>query len=889
LNSADSARPAQLPDWLLLIALPVLLHAPEMIGWLKTDPRLLTSGLGIGVRGGWVGQAGFLDPNSGWTAQDLGHYAAEQWLHGRVPWWNPCIGVGMPLAAEMQPAALFLPFVLLLHFQNGWLWLHIVLQCIAATGTYALLRGLGLSRAASLLGAALYAGHGTFAWFSHGPERAAAFLPWLLHGVERCRADRAGAAMLAVALAASLYAGWPETAFLDGLLVAAWSLLRLAQAPRRLRLAAHIGGGALAGLLLAAPAILPFAGYLPLGDAGPHDAMAGQYLPGAGIAMLLLPYVNGPIAAMGQPMWALWGQVGGYVGIAALMLAVYGALGRGSQAGLRRLLLVWLLICVARAAGFGPAQWLSNLIPLVGQTAFSRYVVPVLAMPVAVLAACAIDDWRTAPARARGLAACAFALALIAWAAWCCRGMAAQLWAIQLYRELFIGSICWAAAVTLGLSLLLQRRPGRVALCLIGLLICADTGGCYLLARAAAPRLGSFDLAPARFLQAHAGLARIVSLGGGLGINEAAWFGLAAVPGTSLPVPLVWSDFVRSQFGADAVLFHYDNTAPSRLLRDATGLRALGVGWLTTGRGQGPAHQLGSVDQALARRAETLAADRPVSGDLPQGLPGAGPLTHVGVDIGTFAGRSDGVLRLSLSAPGLAATGATPIAGAADNAALDIPLDHPVPAGRPVRWTLTQTGGRNPVALWRYGPAGAIRFSTDARWPGIDAQPQLAFAGRGMEVYRLPGAAPYWDAGPCGVHAVTRLAATTRCAAPGALLRRELFFPGWAATANGRPAPIRQDGLFQRIDLPAGQASIRFSYAPPGIGYACLAGILGLIMAGWLALKPPFIRTARAVTPTAAPPTDWSPAPSAPPASPAAAAGTRSDTSPPRRQNSIAR
>jgi hypothetical protein len=829
-------------DWLMLLALPLVLHAPELLGWLKSDPRLLNSGLAVGLGGGWVaGHGGFLDPNSAWTAQDLGHLAAEQWLSGRVPWWNSSIGVGMPLAAEMQPAALFLPFILLMHFQQGWLWLHILIQAIAGAGGYALLRGLGVSRTAGLLGAGLYAAHGTFAWFSHGPERAAAFLPWLLFAVERCRGTRGGGggALLAVALAASIYAGWPETAFLDGMLVAAWTLLRLGQGPGRTGFSLRVALGLAAGLLLAMPAILPFVEYLSVADAGNHSMMAWEHLGAPGVAMLLLPYINGPIAAMGQPMWVLWGNVGGYVGLSAAVLAIAGALGSRTETALRRLLAAWLVLCVARVAGFGPAEWLINLIPLAGQTAFFRYVVPALAMPACVLAAFAIDDWRIGH-RSGGqssvhvLLGSGCALALIAICVWLCLPIAVQLWWSALYRWMFTASIAAAVGATLILSALLSRPASRNRVLALAALVCADTVGCYLVARAGAPQTGALDAGPARFLQARAGLDRFVSLGGGIGINESAWQGLAGIAATSLPVPRLWSDFVRGQLHGDPILFRYTDTPAARLIRDAPVLRSLGVGWLTVGRGLGPAHLLGSVDAATPRRPEALLDGVPVGGIVAQGLPGAAALTHVGVDIGTYQGRADGELVVTLAAGGVAATGSAAIVGAADNGALDITLDHALPPQRSLRWSIVQRRSRHAVALWRYGSADAPRFTTAAVWP--DLQPELDYTSQAVEIYRLVGAAAYWQADGCSVTEDDRAESVTRCNEASGLLRRELFFPGWRATVNGRPAVIRRDGLFQRVAVPQGRAEVRFAYAPPGIGWAYAAGLAGLaitMVMGW--------------------------------------------------------
>lgn len=80
----------------------------------------------------------------------------------------------MPLAGEMQPAAFFFPFVLLLLLKGGVLWLGIALETVAGLAAYALSRELGLGRLAALTGGALFAL--LWAWFrlvADRPGRAA--------------------------------------------------------------------------------------------------------------------------------------------------------------------------------------------------------------------------------------------------------------------------------------------------------------------------------------------------------------------------------------------------------------------------------------------------------------------------------------------------------------------------------------------------------------------------------------------------------------------------------------------------------------------------------------------------------------------------------------------
>jgi hypothetical protein len=272
-----SQRSRHLP-WLALLLLPVAVHWLALSGWISENPIYLTSGLGDrtwtpnGLLPGWP----WIDGNAGVTTQALSWLVADDWLHGRMPWWNPYSGVGLPLAAEMQPAAFFLPFVLLLHLFDGVTLLRIAMQSIAALATFTLLRQLGIGARAAFVGAALFALNGSFCWFASLSIMPIAFLPLLLLGIERARGKTAagesgGWAWVTVGIAYSLLAGFPEVAFLDGLLALAWFLFRLATIPAgRARFAVKVCWGGGLGLLVAAPAVLPFVVSLPDSFIGHH-------------------------------------------------------------------------------------------------------------------------------------------------------------------------------------------------------------------------------------------------------------------------------------------------------------------------------------------------------------------------------------------------------------------------------------------------------------------------------------------------------------------------------------------------------------------------------------------------------------------------------------------
>ena len=124
------------------------------------------------------------------------------------------------------------------------------------------------------------------------------------------------------------------------------------------------------------------------------------------------------------------------------------------------------------------------------------------------------------------------------------------------------------------------------------------------------------------------------------------------------------------------------------------------------------------------------------------------------------------------------------------------------------------------------------------------AGPARVFANATMSIYRLPDPAPYFSAsdGPCRLLAQGRKAVRATCDAPAALVRRELFFPGWQARVNGAEVPLRRaDSIFQSVALPKGSSDVRFFYRPPftrlSVALALLAALawVAAVVRGWAA------------------------------------------------------
>jgi len=189
---------------------------------------------------------------------------------GRWPLWNPHAGAGMPLLADpqaqaLQPLALLAlplgPLAAAGFLAALRLLLALVFFCL-------LLRRQGLGEGAALCGALGY-GLGGFLllWLGWPLANAAAWLPVLLYGLERCRDRgwRRDRALTATAAAGLLLAGQPD-GVLYGLMLAGGfgaALFRASPPRERRRFAAHALGALLLAALAAAPALLPAALYLP--------------------------------------------------------------------------------------------------------------------------------------------------------------------------------------------------------------------------------------------------------------------------------------------------------------------------------------------------------------------------------------------------------------------------------------------------------------------------------------------------------------------------------------------------------------------------------------------------------------------------------------------------
>ncbi len=547
-----------LPTWawpVVIIVVAVLLgNIMYTSGLANNSPIGFTSGISRSICRLACGRS-FIDPNVGFITQPLSHLAAMDLLHGHVPWWNYFEGLGQPLAGEMQSAALF-PFTLLFAMPAGLLLFHLSLEIVAGLATYALVRRLSVPIPMATAIGVVFALNGTFAWLGNATLNPVAFLPLLLLGIELTYEGRVfhhvtGWHVIAVAVALALYAGFPEVAYLDGLLAIGWAIVRFFVVPRRARLraAVDVALGGFVGLLLSLPILVAFVDFMKVANTGSHSTDATIQLPAQALPMFLDPYVYGTIFSNPNAVNA-WGSIGGYLLAGSSALALLGLFGARHRA-LRIFLGAWILVSSLAMFNSADMHKLFNLIPYVKQTAFSRYAMPSVEMAVVVLAGLGLMDLASSRvARRLFFATSAVTVGLTLWA----MGAAAHYnrGVVLSHRsEIILLGLQALPLVALGLIIITGSfSKYRIVPVLLAVILAGEAMVNFFVPTAEAPKQINIDYAPISFLLQHQGQNRFLDFDV-LYPNWGSQYGLYALNAIDLPFPQTFANLILSQLNPD--------------------------------------------------------------------------------------------------------------------------------------------------------------------------------------------------------------------------------------------------------------------------------------------------------------------------------------------------
>jgi hypothetical protein len=503
----------------------------------------------------------------------------------------------------MQPGALFLPLVLLNHFSNGALYIKVILQIISGLGTYLLLRKIGLLRLSALASAILYAFNSAFALHGAPNITPLGFLPWLILGIERAREKSVaglscGWLTIAVSIALSIYAGFPETAYIDGLLAAVWSFCRIenVQAAFRSRFIMKLATGVIVGLLLSTFIIIPFVEY-----AG-HSYIVGRSLPGLfkeALPLLFFPWLYGSLCTSPEVFW-IQGNVGGFLSATQFAIIVSGLFAI-RRCSLYIVLLFWILICMGRTFGLPLVSTLVDLVPLLKQTFVYRYSPPSWTFCSAVLCAIVINDISLGHFHSlqRSTGGLLFAFSIVAISLYPAWNLVRELYVQDGYRFFLWVSLLWGfgsmlmAAFFFKLSQERHEIAGRAMTALLVIDAIALFSVPLFSGGTSAPSLSD----AVDYLVERIGTNRFYTLGP-IAPNYGAYYHIAPINYSSLPVAENWVKYINEHIDPYADPAVFDGFAhgreakaptPTQLLQENIGeYEQIGVRYVVALHSQNP-------------------------------------------------------------------------------------------------------------------------------------------------------------------------------------------------------------------------------------------------------------------------------------------------------------
>lgn len=866
-------RWAVLTPYLLLFAVPLLSNLMSLVGFTKDNPMPMVAGLNTQLSLGPLPGYSFLDPNIGFTMQALGKLVAEDWLHGIVPYWDPYMGIGMPLAGEMQPAAFF-PLVLIFALHNGVLFSRIFLQWISGLGAYLLLRRL--TRGASwipAIGAALFQLNGTFAWLPDVASFPAAILPFVLLGIEMSlsavqEGSWFGWRLLAVSVGLSICAGFPETTFVNGVLAVIWSVARLRLLSHRYywpyirKLLSGVG----VGILLSLPALIPFLDMLPYDFLGQHGgSFSGVHLLSPALTMTFIPYIFGPITAFsnitGSPTLAsIWANIGGYVSLLLLVCAVLAVKGR-HQRSLRMALAIWVLLALTKTFGVPFVGSILNVIPFLSHVAFFRYSDPSWELAIIVLATFFLDDLSTGVrykvTLGSAVACCVCLVIVILPSLGLVRGLSTDHESLAWVSV----SLAWAVISIMAMSWFM-RMPRGVTW--VSLVLLVDSLGLFIVPQLSNPTAYSIDEPAIHFLESHTGTLRMYTLGP-LSPNYGSYFDIPSIDYNALPVPSNWLSYVQKNlfqnvapatFNGNAQNNPAGQTAMAAFTKNMKKYEEVGVGYVVATSGVNPMQSSQVYGEQLGPNKALVLGSQGVL-EVTVTPKSAIQIAEIGVLLGNYGDTANGDLNMRISGPGVRNQLATrSLRESLDNQTFVLSLAQSliVHSGQSLHIRIFQTHSTKPVAIWVWPSNSAFRMPTIYDGQKLSGMAPIitlvqntsgqdtaktVYSDATLQILSLPHPKPLFTfMGSGHVQQASIYRAVVDSTTSGDLVYRELYVPGWHVYVNGQVVRDNlYDGVFQSITLPKGTHTVRYTYVPPHEPQVIwLALLLALTMLASLAL-----------------------------------------------------
>jgi hypothetical protein len=840
-----------------VLAAPVVANLVAIVGLVKYQPQVETSGLATVLQKGILPGTPYVDPNVGDNSYAVGHAAAMSWLHGVVPWWNFNEGIGTPLAGSIQSGPFF-PLTLLLDLSNGSLWFHLGLELLIGLATYWLLRELRCSPFASAAGAIAFELNGSIAWLTNAPANPVPFLPVMILGIEWTLNSvgarrRGGWILLSLGIWLTIVSGFPEVAVFNVALAVAWLVVRLLQRHHDVvRTLARMAWAGVVGLLLSSPLLNAFIRTYRAGNLGFHRYfLASLSLPRPGLAQLVSPYVYGGIGDSTVPaIRVLWGGIGGYTGATLLVLAVAALFG-SRERPLRMLLAAWSVVFLAYIYNVPVIHQLVEDLPGLTHVATFRYVMSSVLFCLCVLAAFCLDDLRSArPAALLRRVAPGLAVVIVLFAIGFFSTPAARQWTQQHLPTWYWGSLAIMAVTLVGTGAaavvgarLGGGRGGQFACVALGAILAVEAFGFFEVPILSFPRQVVYDNSVVSYLRANLGYQRYYTFGP-VSPNYGTFYGISSLDLADLPAPRVWTNFVHKELNPCILPWQFGNGAPTpgclpaifEFVAHAPAYEGAGVKYLVLGSRltlttfEQPNHGAGLRTPVAA--ATIVLTLQP-------------PSFYAGGVIASFTTQVSGrppatMTTTACSTAPVRCVAATPTRS--PNRTVTFSLAAPLRLNGSLTITMHASDAHNVTLMT--APSSLADPSTVASNGTVQAErsallqlayvpsslPRLVDSTRTAKIYLLPTYSPIATAPGCSVTQESKTTFAATCAHPSTLTYRELAYSGWTATVDGTAKPITTvHHLFQSVSLPEGRSMVSFAYEPPLALLAWAAALVGVI------------------------------------------------------------
>lgn len=362
----------------------------------------------------------------------------DLYRNGEIPLWNPYQAGGTPLAANYS-TRVFFPYQILENMSPVWMWDIFILGRLLIAGffSYLFLSRVGLSFRSAFLGGVLYMFSGTMVWFINLEQMAnvAMLVPLVMYSMESIINGGVRHITLGgIVFALVLTGGQPEIALYVIFLALCYFVFRT--------VSLNLGRGIVLmwirfvcalglGLLLSAPLILPFLEFVSLAHhihpPGSDMGLDSNKELWRRVFIILTPtltelpvspsILKGILAALpdpsGKPFYfrifatnGIWDYLGGYIGFLCVFLAFTGMLmvlaGRVSTVRGHVLFFTSFGSAVLlKNFGVIPFVWLGYL-PLFDQVWSLRWAGPVWVFAFSMAGACGLEIISRYAGRERG-------------------------------------------------------------------------------------------------------------------------------------------------------------------------------------------------------------------------------------------------------------------------------------------------------------------------------------------------------------------------------------------------------------------------------------------------------------------------------------------------------